>query len=703
MKTTRQIFSRLLGPQAGEEVRRMFTSATLRACLDAAPQGDATAANFANGADLATLRGITYDRLESIRNGYRRLAETIATDKANSHALFVKAALESAPLLIGSQYLIHGVCGNWNNEARYAMAALRIHAADVGVGQPGANRIQRYQELLRQYSLADAGEDLLRAVADPRISDGAFNFASTLSVLGHFPESMTAEILGANLYLRHCGLLPSFEFIARDDPSACQFLDLRRNPASGTDDLCEFAETAVREFFVHSGVTGRNGVRQGYLWARWQTEVMSEALMDVLERWLDPREAARHLISCRRLDACQYHEKTQLNKVPMKPLLQVDDSLTFLDNLAASVYVRPGKPESSPLLTSLIEPRGKMFRIFNRDDIAILHRWIAGLPYADAPQQHAACQIWKDDSILMGARVPNNDARVPAARLSPRQAYPRMLRMELTPAEESYSRHYVTRWLNSAARGVARGQCPLPKRWAPGVLRQWLQGQHEAANQSLEPDEEPPSRKDVVADIVSLAPLTMIDGAWLAGFAHPAVASTAYGSRLFETLFDELGNGIESLNHPVIYRHLLKTVHGELPATANPDFSNAACFNAENFELPVFWLSVGRYPQTFCPEILGLNLAMELSGVGGGYRRTHKALVAYGYPTMFVDLHNSIDNISSGHTAWAAASLDAYLSAFPRNDHDELWARVRTGFLALNPPKEQTMLDKFCEKVRSLV
>ncbi|MFS2021858.1 hypothetical protein ACEN88_35515, partial [Massilia sp. CT11-108] len=71
----------------------------------------------------------------------------------------------------------------------------------------------------------------------------------------------------------------------------------------------------------------------------------------------------------------------------MKPLLAVDDSLKFLDHLAASAYVRAGRPESSPLLTSLISPRGKMFRIFSRDDIAILHRWICGLPYSDAPRQ----------------------------------------------------------------------------------------------------------------------------------------------------------------------------------------------------------------------------------------------------------------------------------------------------------------------------
>ena len=89
--------------------------------------------------------------------------------------------------------------------------------------------------------------------------------------------------------------------------------------------------------------------------------------------------------------------------------------------------------------------------------------------------------------------------------------------------------------------------------------------------------------------------------------------------------------------------------------------------------------------------------------MGGGYRRTHKALLAYGYPTLFVDLHNAIDNISTGHTAWAAASLDAYLSAFSPSDQNELWARIRIGFVALNPPREDTMLDKFKETVRSLL
>lgn len=703
MKTNRQIFSSFLGAENGAQVRRLFTTDRLLTCLELASGADLGAIDFGCESDLAGLARVAHQRLEPLREGYRKLAQVVEGDNAGSQALYAKAALESAPLLIGTQHLIHGVCGSWNNEMRHAMAVLRIHAADVGAGQPGASRIQRYQEVLRQHALADAGVDLLRAVADPRISEGAFNFAATLVVLGHFPESLTGQILGANLYLRHCGLLPSFGFVSINEPSAVRFLDLDCDPGSQEGPLANLAETAVLEFLAYTGPSAQDGIRQGYEWARHHAEETNRALLDLLRRWLDPREAVCHLISRRRLDACQYHDKTKLNKVPMKPLLAVDDSVTFLDHLAASAYVRAGQPESSPLLTSLISPRGKMFRIFSRDDIAILHRWIAGLPYSSTPVQPLACHMWRDDGVLASALLEDAAAHPPIAELTPREAYPRLLRSELSPSEEGYADNYVKRWLARSAHGVSKGHCALPQHWAPGVLQSWLQGQHEASNQALEPHEELPSREEVVADILSLAPLTMIDGAWLGGFAHPAIASTSYGSRLFETLFDELGNGVESQNHPVIYRTLLQAVHGELPATADAGYASAACFNDQDFELPVFWLSIGRYPQTYCPEILGLNLAMELSGVGGGYRRTHKALVAYGYPTLFVDLHNSIDNISTGHTAWAAASLDTYLCAFSRSDREALWTRVRNGFVALNPPREQTMLDKFREKVRSLL
>lgn len=704
MNSHRQLFSSLLGAETGEQARLMFSPDRLRTCLDTVPAAQQIAeVDFASPLALARLAKVASQRLQAITGGWHRLRKRVTDGEGGGNVLRAKALREATPLLVGSQHLIHSVCASWNNEAPYAMNILRIHAADVGSGAAGASRIHRYRELLREFSPSDAGEDPQRIGDDSSVCEGAFNFASMLVVLGHFPESFLPQILGINLYLRHCGLIPMFAIIVDEQPSLARFLDLRSNPADSTQDLAALAETAVCEYLAQADPSAMEGMRHGYQWARWQTETASTALLAVLERWLDPREAARDLITRRRPDACQYHEKTQLNKVPMRPLLEADDSLVFLDHLADSAYVRAGSPERSPLLTTLVSPRGKMFRIFSRDDIAVLERWIAGLPYSDQPQPYPARTLWQDDGLLSGAASEAMAAPTLATSLTPRQAYPRLLHVELTSAEENHARQYVKRWLGKAARGIANGRCTLPEQWAPGILRTWLQRQHVLSNRALEQDEELPSRDEVTADIISLAPLTMIDGAWLAGFSHPSLASSSFGSRLFETLYDELGNGVEAQNHPVIYRQLLRAVHGEMPTTAAPGYAAAECFSEENFHLPVFWLSIGRYPQTYCPEILGLNLAMELSGVGGGYRRTHKALVAYGYPTLFVDLHNAIDNISTGHTAWAAASIDAYLSAFCTKDRDELWARIRTGFVALNPPREETILDKLKERMRSML
>src|SRR6185503_16242456 len=154
-------------------------------------------------------------------------------------------------------------------------------------------------------------------------------------------------------------------------------------------------------------------------------------------------------------------------------------------------------------------------------------------------------------------------------------------------------------------------------------------------------------------------------GSWLQGFTDYELASSEIGHSLFAIYWDELGNGEASLNHPRIYREVLRGMGVDLPPTASPEFARWTGFRDASFELPVYWLCVGRFPRTFLPEVLGLNLAMELSGVGGTYRRARLALKAYGFSTRFVDIHNTIDNVATGHSAWAADAVDSLMAALP--------------------------------------
>ncbi|MEO3803602.1 iron-containing redox enzyme family protein [Nonomuraea sp. B1E8] len=149
-----------------------------------------------------------------------------------------------------------------------------------------------------------------------------------------------------------------------------------------------------------------------------------------------------------------------------------------------------------------------------------------------------------------------------------------------------------------------------------------------------------------------------------------------------------MGNGEISLNHPAIYRCLLRDMGIDLPQTSSRQYAEWPGFREESFAKPVFWLAISRFPRTYMPEILGLNLAMELSGVGGGYRRAGAALEFYGYSTLFVDLHNTIDNVATGHSAWAADAIDTYLADLPQVLGPEgvaaAWERIRAGYRSLN-------------------
>ncbi|GAA3858878.1 iron-containing redox enzyme family protein [Streptomyces sedi] len=627
--------------------------------------------------------------------------------------------LNTAPLALSTGAWLQWLTSAGNAETEPALAALALYASDLGVGLPDAHRGADYRALLARHQLEPTAPGM-RLAASEHLLTTSFRLPGTLLAMSRLPDRFRPEILGADLCLRAAGLLPALAALTGNelDAPAARALDpgaaRAGDPATGLALSTAATRALLAEPHPDTAPGAARRLHHGHAWALRELTRFSDDLLAETTLTQHPDYGVWRLIHTRARPAAVYHSGYELAGRPLADWFQhLDDGPgPFLDALARSPLVRPGRPEASPLVRGLIDARGPMFRVFTDDETATLRRWIARLPARDelrgtltpggtraadralAEARHRwnlpAAPAPDPEPATADAADPDDPAAFD--HRSPRAAYHALLHRHTSPALRRFAHDYTTRWLTRARYRLRHAPGQLPARWDRETgLRDWLAAAHDQHAEQHDAAAPPlPTREELVDSTLQLAPLIMIDGGWLQGFTDHHHASAASGHFLFRTYWDELGNGESEWNHPRIYRALLAEMGVTLPATDAPEFSTWPGFRDASFATPVYWLSISRFPRTFQPEILGLNLAMELSGVGGGYRSASLALRHHGYSTQFVDLHNTIDNVATGHSAWAVDAIDSYLADLPRlvGPHQEqaVWERVRVGYRSLNPP-----------------
>ncbi len=164
-----------------------------------------------------------------------------------------------------------------------------------------------------------------------------------------------------------------------------------------------------------------------------------------------------------------------------------------------------------------------------------------------------------------------------------------------------------------------------------------------------------------------VAPTKMVDGAWLYG-----VTSHWQDPRftaLIKTYLEELGEGLPSKNHVVLYRKLL----------ASQGIERFDDLSDEHYIQGAIQLALAYNADRFLPEIIGFNLGYEQLPL-------HLLISAFELKELGIDpyyftLHITVDNADSGH---AKQAVDAVFAAMPRvGDTASFWQRVRNGY-ALN-------------------
>ncbi|MDH6131756.1 hypothetical protein P3T37_001130 [Kitasatospora sp. MAA4] len=627
------------------------------------------------------------------------------TGEEDRAALLRRAALGAAPLGLVSGAWLQWLTSPANADSETALRILALYAEDLAAGHPRADRGSAYLALLHRLRLGERAVPAARLAHDPVIADTAFQLVGPLLAMSRRPEDFREEILGADLCLRAAGLLPPLALVRELLPTAADWsaVDPGAARGDGAPTGLALSRAAVAAVLAESeseseaqSEVGRR-LATGFRWALAALRQWSAALHAELESTLDPAYDMAELLRVRAREAELYHHGFELEGRPLNDWFVEARSEPYglLRALAASRLVKPGRPDRSPLLRALIAQDGPMFRIFSPTDEAVIRRWVRSLPAAGRPPTISpdaapdAAPGTAPAVAVAAAAVPPVPDQEPG---SLREAYHLLLNRADSPALRRYAVAYVRGWLARSRSDWHLAEHLPPEHWDPRGLLPWLREQHDRHGRDFDSarDTPLPGREALIDSTVQLAPLTLIDGSWLQGFTDYTHASSEVGHLLFSTYWDELGNGEARLNHPLIYREVLREMGVELPPTAAREFAHWPGFREEAFELPVYWLCIGRLPRTFLPEVLGLNVAMELSGVGGGYRQARLALEAHGFSTHFVDIHNTIDNVATGHSAWAAEAVDAYLAAVPEllgpSSRSEVWERVRTGYRSLNPP-----------------
>lgn len=161
-----------------------------------------------------------------------------------------------------------------------------------------------------------------------------------------------------------------------------------------------------------------------------------------------------------------------------------------------------------------------------------------------------------------------------------------------------------------------------------------------------------------------VAPTKLVDGAWLYGlvqqWADPRFA------HLIPIYLEELGSGLPSKNHVVLYEKLLASTGCE-QWHEQPD---------DRYTQGAIQLALAYNPTEFLPEIIGFNLGYEQLPL-------HLPIVAYelnelGIDPYYFTLHITIDNADTGH---ARRALQGALALAPRLGGEQAFMeRVRRGY-----------------------
>ncbi|CAM3438736.1 iron-containing redox enzyme family protein [Paracidovorax anthurii] len=362
----------------------------------------------------------------------------------------------------------------------------------------------------------------------------------------------------------------------------------------------------------------------------------------------------------------------------------------LLQALWNSHWIRRDGIDDSPFFRNLLGEGGKMHGVFSRPEIESLKAHFRLLAAGEPPVAEAGCIarfgafLGRDRQAVLAA-APAGDGGDGGFR----SAYGAIINAESRPAAIEVARQVLERiGAEFAALRPGMEALPLVRPFA------YARADFERRIEDFYYFQAEQTRK-LQLDLcdlglqrlhVAFAPFALVDGCWL---RHAGAAELSRGARarLFTIFADEVGNGHHEANHANIYRRLLADMGFEFAEAWQEAFAQDPRIPEQAYKVPSFLLAVGVCSQQYYPETLGINLAIEMSGLDGFYEAMIRNLEKRGLRADFWRVHVSIDNFSSGHARQSVNAIAEHMASvqerYGSDVADLVWARIWTGFLTM--------------------
>ncbi len=512
------------------------------------------------------------------------------------------------------------------------------------------------------------------------ISTCFFDFSATQLALSCFPRVFFAEILGFTLaYLQMPTLIEAC--FPHAQVAAFPFFKQQKLVLSRQLIPLEKSITAYLHVFPQHQQALWQRIQQGFCLYQLRMQQCQDQFNSQCSEFISSQQAVNQLFQQKLQSAKGHHQKINLQGRPLEQWVaeMPENNQAFLQALKQSDYVDNEFPLNSRLL-KLFEFNGPMFGVFDQSERSIIENWLM-----DKQVNKTACYQFNQTNSFIP--IDNNNRQLKKyANYTNRKLYYYLLNADLFPDVMPAAKIKAGRLLKFTALFN-----PLPfKHYSHQQLDDFIQNIYQTEIANYQPLKGKPgiSKQAYIWGIKQIAPMILIDGCWLQNCYSLQKSHAEIYQILFSIYADEIGNGQQQQNHCYIFQQLLNSLSITVPPVFSKEFINYPGFINSAFDLPSYMLALSLHSELFLAELLGLNMAIELSGLGKGYQQLVDEWKYWGINTRIANLHISIDNYSSGHTFLAKKAIQLYMDDLLKRTADNSildkhWQRIYSGYASL--------------------